>query len=175
MLQIYKNSIGGYFWNNFPLFLKTYVMIIYYKYRIYPAIRWGFVPLEWLQITKSVLWNFAIIPILSFLNNPKDLDPSFKTDLDLWDCFERKKTLSYNRRNTVNVLSRQLQWGVATCFFREIWKIIPFIPSIWSNGIVWNTEWKAVKVNGQRNSAFSILASASEQANSSFRSWIFFL
>ena len=35
-----------------------------------------FVPLEWLQITKSVLWNFAIIPILPFLNNPKDLDPS---------------------------------------------------------------------------------------------------
>ena len=24
------------------------------------------------------------------LNNPKDLDPSYKMDLDLWDCFERK-------------------------------------------------------------------------------------
>ena len=22
----------------------------------------------------------------SFQNNPKDLDPSYKTDLDLWDC-----------------------------------------------------------------------------------------
>ena len=22
----------------------------------------------------------------SFQNNPKNLDPSFKTDLDLWDC-----------------------------------------------------------------------------------------
>ena len=41
------------------------------------------------------------MPILSFLNNPKDLDPSYKTDLDLWDCFGRKKTPSYNRRNTV--------------------------------------------------------------------------
>ena len=34
------------------------------------------VPLEWLQITKLVLWNLAIIAILPFLNNPKDLDPS---------------------------------------------------------------------------------------------------
>ena len=31
------------------------------------------------------------MPILHFLNNPKDLDPSYKTDLDLWDCFGRKK------------------------------------------------------------------------------------
>ena len=51
-------------------------------------------------MTKSVLLNFAITPILPFLNNPKDLDPSYKTDLDLWDCFGRKKTQSYNRRNT---------------------------------------------------------------------------
>ena len=28
-----------------------------------------------------------------FLINPKDLDPSYKTDLDLWYCFGRK-TLS---------------------------------------------------------------------------------
>ena len=27
----------------------------------------------------------------SFQNNPKDLDPSYKTDLDLWDCFGRVK------------------------------------------------------------------------------------
>ena len=38
---------------------------------------------------------------LPFLNNPKDLDPSNKTDLDLWDCFRRKIIPSYNRRNTV--------------------------------------------------------------------------
>ena len=53
------------------------------KYRIYPAIRWVFGPLEWLQITKLVLWKFAIIPILPFLNNPKGLDSSYKMDLDL--------------------------------------------------------------------------------------------
>ena len=27
----------------------------------------------------------------SFQNNPKDLDPSCKTDLDLWDCSGRVK------------------------------------------------------------------------------------
>ena len=37
---------------------------------------------------------------LSFLNNPKNLDPSYKMDLDFWDCLGRKK-LSYSRRNTV--------------------------------------------------------------------------
>ena len=30
-----------------------------------------------------------------------DLDPSYKTDLELLDCFGRKKAPSYNRRNTV--------------------------------------------------------------------------
>ena len=29
--------------------------------------------------------------IFSFQNNPKDLDPSSKTDLDLWDCLGRVK------------------------------------------------------------------------------------
>ena len=27
----------------------------------------------------------------SFQNNPKDLDPSCKTDLDLWDCLGKVK------------------------------------------------------------------------------------
>ena len=47
---------------------------------------------EWLQITKSVLWVFfAIKRAVPCRNNPKDLDPSYKTDLDSWDCFGRKK------------------------------------------------------------------------------------
>ena len=29
--------------------------------------------------------------IFSFQNNPKDLDPSYKMDLDLWDCLGRVK------------------------------------------------------------------------------------
>ena len=33
--------------------------------------------LEWLQIIKFVLWNFALIQVLPFLNNPKDLDLDF--------------------------------------------------------------------------------------------------
>ena len=32
-----------------------------------------------------------MIRVLPFLNNLKDLDPSYKTDLDLWDSFGRKK------------------------------------------------------------------------------------
>ena len=42
------------------------------------------------------------IPVLPFLNNPKDLDPSYKMDLDFWDCLRRKKLPSYNRRNMVD-------------------------------------------------------------------------
>ena len=52
-------------------------------------------------MTKSVLRNFAIIQVLPFLNNSKDLDLSYKTDLDFLDCFGREISLSYNRRNTV--------------------------------------------------------------------------
>ena len=59
-------------------------------YRIYSAIRWGF-HLSRMTTNKSVLCNFAIIQVLPFQNNLKDLDPSYKTDLDLWDCFGRKK------------------------------------------------------------------------------------
>ena len=44
---------------------------------------------------------------LPFLNNPKDLDLSYKTDLDLWGCFGGKIILSYNQRNTVvKILTR---------------------------------------------------------------------
>ena len=31
--------------------------------------------------------------------NPEDLDPSYKMDLDFWNCFGRGNTLSYNQRN----------------------------------------------------------------------------
>ena len=40
---------------------------------------------------NSVLRNYAIIRVLPFQTNAKDLDPSYKTDLDFWDCIERKK------------------------------------------------------------------------------------
>ena len=82
-------------------------MSIQTNYRIYQAVRRDFVSLEWLQISNSVAWNFAIVQVLPFLNNPKDLDPSYKMDLDFWDCFGRKK-LSYNQRNTVEKRLQQL-------------------------------------------------------------------
>ena len=44
--------------------------------------------------------RFAIIQVLPYLNNPKDLDPYYKMDLDFWHCFGWKKILSFNRRNT---------------------------------------------------------------------------
>ena len=31
--------------------------------------------------------------VLPFLNSPKHLDPSYKTDLNFWDCFGRIKKL----------------------------------------------------------------------------------
>ena len=57
--------------------------------------------LEWLEISKPVLWTFAIVLVLPFQDNPEDQDPSYKMDLDLWDCFGRKITLSHIQRNTV--------------------------------------------------------------------------
>ena len=35
--------------------------------------------------------KFAMILVLPFLNNPKDLDPSYKMDLDIMDCFVSKQ------------------------------------------------------------------------------------
>ena len=46
---------------------------------------------DYILLLKSVQRNFAIIQVLSFLINPKDLDPSYKMDLDFWDCFTRKQ------------------------------------------------------------------------------------
>ena len=36
-----------------------------------------------------------------FLNSPKYLDPSYRTDLGIWDCFQKRKTPSHTQRNTV--------------------------------------------------------------------------
>ena len=46
-----------------------------------------------------MLFSFCLIPyffvyktvLVSFQNNPKNLDPSYKMDLDLWDCLGRVK------------------------------------------------------------------------------------
>ena len=39
-----------------------------------------------------------------FLNNPKDLDPSYKMDLDFGDCFSRIQNPFYKERNIVRNL-----------------------------------------------------------------------
>ena len=46
--------------------------------------------------------KFCCYTSFTFLNNPNDLDPSYKMDLDFWDCFEGKKILSYNQKNMVS-------------------------------------------------------------------------
>ena len=46
---------------------------------------------QWLQKTISVLWNFAVIRVLPFLNSPKDLDLSYKMDLDFFWLFWKGK------------------------------------------------------------------------------------
>ena len=37
--------------------------------------------------------NMVIIQVLPFLNNPKDLDATYRMDTDFWDCFGRKKLI----------------------------------------------------------------------------------
>ena len=81
------------------------------KYRIYSAIRRGF---HLSRMTTNNLISskckFAIIQVLPFQNNLKDLDPSYKMDLDLWDCFgivlEGKKSVLYPRKYGIPVSSR---------------------------------------------------------------------
>ena len=45
--------------------------------------------------------KFCYNTSLLFLNNPKDLDPSYKMDLDFGDCFGRKKRHLITQRNMV--------------------------------------------------------------------------
>ena len=49
--------------------------------------------------------KFSYNTNLTLPKQSKDLDRSYKMDLDLWDCFGRKKTPSYNQRNMVVSLS----------------------------------------------------------------------
>ena len=50
--------------------------------------------------TNHTFWNHYYLYLFiysvirqsfSFQNNPKDLDPSYKMDLDFWDCLGRVK------------------------------------------------------------------------------------
>ena len=42
---------------------------------------------------RQLLYFFAYkTEFFCFQNNRKNIDPSYKTDLDLWDCLRRSKT-----------------------------------------------------------------------------------
>ena len=72
-----------------------------HNYRIYLAIRRGF-PLFRMSTNNQISpLQFCCNTSIPFLNNPKCLNLSSKTDLDFWNCFGRKITPSYNRRNMV--------------------------------------------------------------------------
>ena len=43
---------------------------------------------------------FTVLLVLPFLNNPKDLDLSYKMDINFWDCFGRK---------TLSLISKEIQ------------------------------------------------------------------
>ena len=44
------------------------------------------------SLTKQILYFFSYkTEFFSFQNNPKDLDRSYKMDLELWNCLGRVK------------------------------------------------------------------------------------
>ena len=45
-----------------------------------------------LTVYSCLTFSLAIRQFFSFQNNPKNLDLSYKTDLDLWDCLGKVKT-----------------------------------------------------------------------------------
>ena len=46
-----------------------------------------------LTVYSCLTFSLAIRQFFSFQNNPKNLDLSYKTDLDLWDCFGKVKLI----------------------------------------------------------------------------------
>ena len=46
---------------------------------------------DFMSIRRATYFFSYKTEIFFLQNNPKDLDPSYKTDLDLWDCLGRVK------------------------------------------------------------------------------------
>ena len=85
-------------------------MTFLWRHCIHLGIRQGF-PVSRMTIPLK----FAIIRVLPFQINQKDLDPSYKMDLDFWDSFGWKKTTpSYNsmRKNILKLSSEPTIFGV---------------------------------------------------------------
>ena len=53
---------------------------------------------QYYHISSVIRWSFFFF----FQNNPKDLDPSYKMDLDLWDCLGRVKLVL--QRNFIGLI-----------------------------------------------------------------------
>ena len=72
-------------YQEFPLLVGCHNLIV--KYHISLVVKTEFFPSE----TVQKIHKKSTIQALPFLNNPKDLDLSDQTDLDLWDCLGRVK------------------------------------------------------------------------------------
>ena len=48
------------------------------------------------KIYISVVCNLAVRSVFLLHNNSKNLDPSYKVDLDFWDFFRMEKLLFYS-------------------------------------------------------------------------------
>ena len=51
------------------------------------------------------MYFFGYKTVFSFQNNPKDLDPSYKMDLDLWDCLGGMKLIAKFHRTDLVICS----------------------------------------------------------------------
>ena len=47
---------------------------------------------QWYLINVPYFFAYKTV-FFSFQNNPKNLDPSYEMDLDLWDCLGRVKPI----------------------------------------------------------------------------------
>ena len=59
--------------------------------------------------------KFCYSQILPFLNNPKNLDLSYKMNLDFWDCFEGKNS---------SPITKEIRYIISA--FTQIYVIIYF-------------------------------------------------
>ena len=69
---------------------------------IYSAIRQGFLSPKVPQIFKSAECNIGYLASFPFQNNLVNLDPSFKMDLDFWNCCGRDKPQFYTPVNMIH-------------------------------------------------------------------------
>ena len=65
--------------------------------------------------------KFVIIQVLPFLNNAKDLDPSYEMDLDIWDCFGMKKpVLQPKKYSNAKTFPDHINESKLTLFFETL-------------------------------------------------------